>query len=864
MSAVAIVSTYRTTLDVLVVEDNPGDALLVLELLDDVDHDATVRHVGCIGDALDALAAGPVDCVLLDLDLPDAHGLDGVQRILASGVDAPVIVLTGNDDRRLGQRAVALGAQDYLLKGRIDSERIESSIRHAIDRHQTLRALEASERRVRSMFESVPVPQIAIDLHGFIVEVNAAACSALARSADDLLGRHVDGLLPDPTEPWRDRIGALLDSGRTTVGPVEHRVVGGDGSLVHVKATTTLVFDHTGQVTQLVVLAEDLTVQRRVEHELRAVLARYDGLFEGTHDGVWVIDAAGSTVSVNDQMAAMLGYAPADMIGRYVTDFVAERDRAAFDERLARRRAGITGHARARYQHRDGSVVDVHLTGRPMHDEDGRFVGVIALVSDVTRQRRAEEALRLSEARFRAIVANLSDVVTIHDRDGTIKWASPSAVTVTGFEPEAAIGSTLVDRVHPEDRGVVRAEFESVTRAGTPSVPITFRRLHADGEWRELEAVAVNLLDDPAVEGVVVTARDSTDRRQAERLLAAQALQDPLTELPNRTLFFDRLEQALAHARRNERAVAVMFVDIDRFKSINDSLGHDVGDELLRAIGALLETAVRPGDTVARLGGDEFVVCCDGVESETVVTAIASRLAQRFAVPFSIGGHSFRVTASIGISLSSSDGHSTAEALVRVADAAMYSVKSCGGNGFEIAAADLDDRLQARFTMEERLAEVAAAGRRHRRDWCAVLIDIDRFKSINDRCGHHVGDAAIHAVARELQRGIRTEDVAARWGGDEFLLLLPDTTAAQGHEVAERVRVAVEAVGHLGPDVAITLSLGVASAIDEAPAGVVRRADGALYEAKRAGRNRTAVDRSSPELVVELRPADAYACHVTS
>jgi diguanylate cyclase (GGDEF)-like protein len=230
---------------------------------------------------------------------------------------------------------------------------------------------------------------------------------------------------------------------------------------------------------------------------------------------------------------------------------------------------------------------------------------------------------------------------------------------------------------------------------------VCFRLARSDGSWRHLEAIGKNLLDDPAVAGIVLTARDRTERHEAEQRLAHRALHDPLTELPNRTLFFDRLEQALYRASRSPGSVAVMFIDVDRFKVINDSLGHEAGDEVIRAVAALLESSVRPGDTVARFGGDEFVVCCEEVADAASARAIAERFAQRLQRPFGIAGREFAVTLSIGIALTGHHRDARADDLLRLADAAMYRVKERGGDGFEVATGtELDPDILDQLDLE--------------------------------------------------------------------------------------------------------------------------------------------------------------------
>ena len=213
----------------------------------------------------------------------------------------------------------------------------------------------------------------------------------------------------------------------------------------------------------------------------------------------------------------------------------------------------------------------------------------------------------------------------------------------------------------------------------TPGIhsPLEFRAPHKDGSWRYLEHTINNLLEDPDVRGIVVKSRDVTERRELEEQLRHQAFHDPLTGLPNRALFSDRLEQALARTSRGEDYVAVLFIDLDNFKLINDSLGHRMGDQLLVAVAERLEGCLRPEDKVARLGGDEFAVMLEGVTDESHVTRAAVRIAKELKPPFVLDQREVFITPSIGIALSAS-AKDRPEDLLRLADMEMYRAKSNG------------------------------------------------------------------------------------------------------------------------------------------------------------------------------------------
>ncbi len=288
-------------------------------------------------------------------------------------------------------------------------------------------------------------------------------------------------------------------------------------------------------------------------------------------------------------------------------------------------------------------------------------------------QRRAVE--RRTERRIRALVEHSSDIITVITPDLRVHWQSPTLQATLGRAAESMIGHRLTDLVDPADTERVEGYIASAIKK-SGNVTFTARFRHANGATRDLEVIAENRLTDPLVEGVVLSMRDITERKSLEDELRHQAFHDALTGLANRALFEDRLAHALAGARRHSRRIAVLFLDLDDFKTINDSLGHATGDEMLRAVAIRIGTIVRATDTAARLGGDEFGVLLEIIDDDDEAETIASRLLEVLTPPFAIAGRDLRITASIG--LARSDGSRAANELLRNADTAMYAAKDAG------------------------------------------------------------------------------------------------------------------------------------------------------------------------------------------
>jgi diguanylate cyclase (GGDEF)-like protein/PAS domain S-box-containing protein len=287
------------------------------------------------------------------------------------------------------------------------------------------------------------------------------------------------------------------------------------------------------------------------------------------------------------------------------------------------------------------------------------------------------ESLRRSDDRYRALIGNASDVITIVDAAGYVCTESPTTTLHLGYPPGSLVRAQAFDLVHPDDLPAARDLLaQSIAQANTP-ITTELRLRHQDGTWRDFEVVANNLLENPAVGGVVITCHNVTERKAFERQLQRLAFHDQLTGLPNRALFLDRLEHALTRAARATAAVGVLFLDLDNFKVVNDSLGHDAGDQFLVEIARRLKSCLRGGDTAARLGGDEFTILLENVADEADAASVADRVTAALRDPILVAGHEVFATCSMGIALSVPGGD-TADSLLRNADLAMYRAKANG------------------------------------------------------------------------------------------------------------------------------------------------------------------------------------------
>ena len=321
--------------------------------------------------------------------------------------------------------------------------------------------------------------------------------------------------------------------------------------------------------------------------------------------------------------------------------------------------------------------------------------GVVLRGDAVVRERRAA---RLVEDRFESLIANASDVIMIVESDGTLRFVSPACERTLGLKPDDLVGKNLLNVWSGPDGERLRDLLTEIAATDSGTVGPVELAIERGTDRYVLESVGSNLTADPAVRGLALNFRDISERKALEQQLRQMAFHDPLTLLANRTLFKDRVQHALTLAQRSHAPVAVLFLDLDNFKTINDSLGHDAGDRLLQAVAQRIVKSTRASDTVARLGGDEFAILLERVVQPEEAEGVAELLIETLGVPFSLSGMEARVSASIGLAFAVSAAGT--ESLLANADIAMYHAKAAGKNRYAVFESHMQDVLHERLRLE--------------------------------------------------------------------------------------------------------------------------------------------------------------------
>jgi diguanylate cyclase (GGDEF)-like protein/PAS domain S-box-containing protein len=631
-------------------------------------------------------------------------------------------------------------------------------------------SLERTQRQLDAAFEQGVLGQAFFDLSGRWVQVNAAFAEMLGRTPEELVGTHSAELThSDDRALTYDQLAAANDGGRVVF---DKRYMKPDGTVTWVAVHAAVLRDARGAATGIFAEYTDITAQREAEERLRASERRFERLFRDAGVGMVMIDPGGAVVQANQAVADMLGTTVDQLIGCDIREWRHPDEAPAGDAAI--RSLMVEGHdvyhRDGRMIHADGRVVHVALTGAVVRDDAGAVEHAILQMLDVSDRdaaQRRESALaelgrlalgaqpaELLRAAVRVVAETLgTPFATVVDAD------SGEVLAAHGWDGSAACDHALaaLDGVGPLELHDPETELRFPTRAlreagavagvavavaGEGDAPFAVLTVHGAVSARRFDHGELAFLGSA---GNVLTA--AVRRDAAERELRHRALHDPITRLPNRALLVDRLRHALVRGRREHRAVAALFIDVDDFKDVNDRHGHEGGDELLRILGPRLQDALRANDTLARFGADEFVVLCEDLDDPEEALAVADRLLEAAAQPCTVGGYTLRQTASIGIALSSGSEEVDADALLRDADLAMHRAKLAGKGRYEVFA--------------HAMRELAL-------DRVAMLNDLDRAIAEDEL------SLVFQPIVRLTDGGLHAAEALVRWHHPERGTIMPD------------------------------------------------------------------------------------------
>ncbi len=553
--------------------------------------------------------------------------------------------------------------------------------------------LQHEQAKLQRMFDTAPNGLITTDHRGRITDFSLCAEGIFGRRKSEVIGQPLAGLFAETLPP--------LDAGSADAHlQINARRPSGDLVPVQLSLSST----HTVRGVFVLAIARDISDYIRVEQAMREEIRRREAaelrqrlLLDAAGEGIFGLDAAGRVTFMNPAGAQLLGYAPGELLGRRLAD--EGRDAPAIcnaDNPLLQSGRFNGKHMETTLRRRNGTHLETGFTRSPLSADDD--AGAVVVFSDIGPRKRAEQSLLLAENVFQ----HITEGVLVADANGRILRVNRALCDMVGYREQELIGLTRPPYRSGEHPPVFYQQlWDTLLKQGIWEGEIWNRR--KDGEifptWQTLVAIH----DEAGRPSQYVSVmRDITEQRRSEQRIHRLAYFDNLTGLPNRELFFDRFDHAIQRAQRQRQHLALLFLDLDRFKDVNDSLGHPVGDTLLKAVATRLRQLVRGEDTIARLGGDEFTILLESAGNHRSIEQIAHKVVQALSQPFELGGHHLHIGTSVGISLYPDDGDD-ATALVKHADAAMYQAKASGRNNFQFYSAALSTRTSERVALEGRL-----------------------------------------------------------------------------------------------------------------------------------------------------------------
>jgi diguanylate cyclase (GGDEF)-like protein/PAS domain S-box-containing protein len=563
------------------------------------------------------------------------------------------------------------------------------------------KAIEEQLLRLASIVECSDDAIIGKTTEGVVTSWNRAAEKMYGYTGTEAIGQDLCFLVPSERQ---GEVQAIMERIRTgqPVECLETQRVTKAGCVLDVSVSISPIKDGSGRIIGASTIARDITVSKRSEKQLKLQSAA----LEAAAHAIVITDHEGKIVWLNQAFTTLTGYSKQEVLGKNPRLLSSgEQSETYYAKLWSTISLGKVWQGELVNKRKDGTTYTEEMTITPVTQDVGKAAHThfVAIKQDVTKRKRLEEMLQNNENKYRALFEESADATWLMDEKGFLNCNS-AALQMFGYSAGA-------EMMHPADISPPNQPDGTPSRmAAEQRIAKAFLNGKERFEWlhqrkngntfpAEVCLTALTLSGRPTL---LATVRDITDRKAAEERVQYLAYYDALTGLPNRTLLQDRLAKALASARRRKDKVALLFLDLDRFKDINDSLGHSVGDLFLKQVGERLKTWGREQDTVARLGGDEFLIMVTEVKDATDAAVAGERLMDAMTAEFVIQGHPFSINCSLGISIFPEHG-ADSETLIKNADAAMYSAKENGRNNFQFFTEEMNTRVVERLTLEKSL-----------------------------------------------------------------------------------------------------------------------------------------------------------------
>jgi len=567
-----------------------------------------------------------------------------------------------------------------------------------------------SEQLLHSVMDALPIGVWIADSTGKLISSNPAGCEIWAGAkyvGIDQFGEYkgwwADSGKPITPEEWA--VTRAIRKGETSLDEVID-IQCFDGTRKTILNSAIPLRGSDGEITGAFIVNQDITERRRSEQALRESETRFHSVVKTALNAIVVLSPDHRILEFNPEAERIYGRRREEVLGQDYFELFLPREK--WEEVDGDLKQVLAGQESRDFENAirsaDGSKRTIAWNVSRMDDVAGRVIGIVAVGQDTTTRRQAESALRENELKFRTLFESANDAIFLMQAERFID-CNTQTLKMFGCQRHEIVGHTPIEfspEYQPDGRPSMEKALEKINAAfGGESQFFEWQHTRLDGTPFDAE-VSLNAIELGGERYLQAIVRDVTERMQAQQRLQYLAHHDALTNLPNRAMFLERLDHALTRARWTKRPLAVLFLDLDRFKNINDTLGHDIGDGALRVTAERLKSCVREGDTVARLGGDEFTVLLEDIANSADVPAVAQKITGALSRPFELEGREFAITTSIGISLFPSDGDDALK-LLRNADTAMYRAKDQGRNKYQFYSAEMSAKALEKFMLENSL-----------------------------------------------------------------------------------------------------------------------------------------------------------------
>lgn len=548
--------------------------------------------------------------------------------------------------------------------------------------------LRKSEQRYRGILESIREGYFELDLEGNYTFANEANCRYLGCTKEELIGmnfrRHTsEEIAKKLYKPYLE----LYKTGKP-IEALELESIRKNGTKAIYETSVSLIRDDDGKAIGFRGVGRDVTTRKKMEEDLRKSEEKYRTILEDMDEGYFETDLDGTFTFVNDAECRNIGYSREELIGMNHRQF--QDEKRARDMRKIFIELYKTGQSirllDVEIIKQDGNKVFNETSVSLIRDKEGKPIGFRGISRDVTKRRQMEETIRQSEERYRTIIEEMEEWYFETDLAGNIIFFNDAFARSLGYSQKNLIGLNYRTLTGEKQGKELYEIFHQVYETGEPTKNLPYEFTRPDEVITFFELSIFPKLDrEGKVFGFRGVGHDITERKRTEEQLNYIATHDLLTGLPNRMLLMDRLQMAIAQTKRNDQKLAVMMLDLDHFKNVNDTLGHMSGDELLKEIALRLTGRLRQNDTISRLGGDEFIILLPVIESTEDAVEVAKIVLESFEQPFICNDHTISTSISIGIAIYPDDCQDM-DSLLKNADMAMYYVKAHGRNGYHLFA----------------------------------------------------------------------------------------------------------------------------------------------------------------------------------